>query len=168
MRDGPFTSLAELDAYIAGNMIECLECGRHFKSLATHIPRVHGMSHDDYRDKWGIPRRYPLAGQSTRAVLSNQMRDMIATGRVTHDHLPGAVEKSRDASRRRKSPVDAALQSTRVADCRPGDHHHLPPGAKRAGGRDADRAREYQRAYRALKNGDDGPMQRYREFYCDT
>ncbi|NIC05248.1 MucR family transcriptional regulator [Billgrantia bachuensis] len=168
MRHGPFVSLEELDAYVGGPKIQCLECGRWFRALATHLPRTHGMTHQDYREKWGIPQRYPLAGTATRETLSMQLRQQIDAGRFTYDHLPNATAAAREAGRNRKTPVDQARQSAMMAEQRPGDYHRLPPGAKRADGRDADRRREYQIAYRAEKHGDPEPMRRYREKYLDS
>lgn len=165
MRDRPFQTLDELDAYVGGPRIQCLECGRWFRGLATHLPRVHGMTHDDYREKWGIPKRYPLSGTVTREALSLQMQDQITSGRLTYDHLPSAVEAARRSGRRRKALVDDVRHRKLITEERPGDHHKLPPGAKRADGRDADRSREYQIAYRALKRGNPVHMQRYREKY---
>lgn len=83
MRETPFSTIAELDAYLGGPQIPCLECGRWYRALATHLPRTHGMSHNDYREKWGIPRRYALADTATRGRLSEQMRDQIKTGHRT-------------------------------------------------------------------------------------
>ncbi|SDJ88618.1 MucR family transcriptional regulator [Billgrantia gudaonensis] len=168
MRKEPFQSLEELDAYVGGPKIQCLECGRWFRGLATHLPRTHGMTHADYREKWGIPRRYPLTGTATRETLSQQMRDQIDAGVLTHDHLPDASQAARQAGRSRKRLVDDERHRRITAERRPGDHHRLPPGAKRADGRDADRRREYQIAYRALKRGDSEPMQRYRARYLEA
>lgn len=165
MRATPFATIAELNAYTANERIQCLECGCWFKSLATHLPRVHGMQHQDYREKWGIPKRYALAGTATRALLAEQMRDMIATGALTHDHLPTATTAARDAGRSKKTQADAERHQRAIAALRPGDHSLLPAGARRSDGRDATRAREYQIAYRALKNGDPEPMRIYREQY---
>lgn len=163
MRDTPFQREDELAAYVAGQLIQCLECGRWFRALATHLPRAHGMTHAQYRERWGIPARIALAGRGTRALLSDQMRELIASGSLTHDHLPAATASARKTGRRRKAPVDAAAQRHRVASARPGDHSKLPAGAKRADGRDADRARKYQIAYRAAKRGAPEPMARYRQ-----
>lgn len=165
MRDQPFQSIKELDAYISGERIQCLECGRWFRALGAHLTSAHGMTHHDYREKWAIPRRYPLAGTATREILSSQIQDMIASGRLTYEHLPSAADASRGADRRRKMEIDDVRHRKIIAEKRPGDHHKLPPGAKRADGRNADRRREYQIAYRALKQGDPKPMQHYREKY---
>lgn len=154
MREHPFETVDELDTYVGGPKIQCLECGRWFKSLATHLPRIHGMSHDDYREKWGIPRRYALSGTATRETLSRQIRDQIESGRLTYDHLPGAVDAARDAPRPCKSPADDARHRQLVAEIRPGDHSRLPPGAYTADGRDADRRRLQQQIRRAENAGD--------------
>lgn len=151
MRDTQFETIKELEAYTSGPTIQCLECGKWFKSLATHLPRTHGLSHDDYRQKWGIPRRFALAGTATREKLSEQMHGYIASGRVTYEHLESAVEASRTAGRGEKAPIDRKRQSEMIASLRPGDHSKLPTGAKTADGRDAESRREYQQHYRKSK-----------------
>ncbi|MGO3056963.1 MAG: MucR family transcriptional regulator [Halomonas sp.] len=155
MRETPFETIKELDAYTGGPQIQCLECGQWFKSLATHLPRTHGISHNDYRQKWGIPKRFALAGTATREKLSEQMHSYIESGRLTYDHLDTAVDAARTAGRRAKTPIDKKRQSEMVASIRPGDHSKLPPGAKLADGRDAEKRREYQQQYRATKKPHD-------------
>ncbi|WP_438454942.1 MucR family transcriptional regulator [Vreelandella venusta] len=149
MRDTPFETIGELEAYTGGPQIQCLECGKWFKSLATHLPRIHDMSHDDYRQKWGIPKRFALAGTATREKLSEQLKEAISKGEFTYDHLGSAIEASRLAGRGRKTPVDQKRQSEMVASIRPGDHSKLPPGEKTADGRDAENRRRYQQARRS-------------------
>ncbi|UQI41913.1 MucR family transcriptional regulator [Vreelandella venusta] len=149
MRDTPFETNEELEAYTGGPQIQCLECGKWFKSLATHLPRTHGMSHAEYRQKWGIPKRFALAGTATREKLSEQLKEAISKGKFTYDHLDSAVEAARTAGRGQKTPLDKKRQSEMVSTIRPGDHSILPSGSKRADGRDADRAREYQKQRRA-------------------
>ncbi len=48
--------------------------------------------------------------------------------------------------------LDGTVREAMMTELRPGDAHKLPPGAKRADGRDADKAREAQRRRRAAKN----------------
>lgn len=40
--------------------IRCLECGRWFRALPTHLLRKHGLEDDDYRLKHGIKATSPL------------------------------------------------------------------------------------------------------------
>lgn len=69
---------------------------------------------------------------------------MQANGAISYDHLPAATEAAK--SRPRVERVDLAKQAERA---RMIPRQQFQPGEKRADGRDADRAREYQRAWRA-------------------
>ncbi|HEX2255964.1 MAG TPA: MucR family transcriptional regulator [Afifellaceae bacterium] len=40
--------------------ITCVECGKKFKSLRRHIRVEHGLDPNEYRQKWGLPRDYPM------------------------------------------------------------------------------------------------------------
>lgn len=166
MRDKPFETMAEVDEYLGQELIQCLECGRHYKMLTgKHLRLVHGMTPDEYRQRWGIPRTRGLAGRGTSAERSRIMRDMIDSGRLTYDHLPTASNPETRAPMTPRVPADSARQSALAKSVRPGEHSRIPSGGRRVDGRDADRAREYQQAYRAQQAGDQGPMQRYRERY---
>ena len=37
----------------------CLEDGKHFKSLKRHLT-AHGLTPDQYREKWKLPSDYPM------------------------------------------------------------------------------------------------------------
>jgi predicted transcriptional regulator len=52
--------------------IVSLEDGRKFKSMKRHLGLL-GMTPDEYRAKWGLPRDYPMVAPSyaaTRSVLA--------------------------------------------------------------------------------------------------
>lgn len=87
-----FETQAQIDTYLARDEIQCLECGKWFKTLGRHLTTTHGMTANDYRDKYGLPRSTPLAGLTTRYTLSNQMFEMIRVGVVTHDHIRDAAK----------------------------------------------------------------------------
>jgi hypothetical protein len=150
MRTDPFQTRADVDLYLAGDRIECLECGRFFSFLPRHITRTHQMDAVAYRDKWAIPASRALAGQNYREQHSLKLRRMISDGVIEPAH-DKATEKACKAGSRTKVAWQADQHAMNVATRRPGDHSLLPPGAKRVDGRDADRAREYQRAWRAKK-----------------
>jgi predicted transcriptional regulator len=38
----------------------CLEDGKQFKSLRRHLSAKHGMSPEQYCEKWGLPATYPM------------------------------------------------------------------------------------------------------------
>jgi len=144
----PFQTMAEIEEYLADDRIQCLECDRRLRSLSSHLPRVHALTDGAYRERWGIPATAPLAGRATREKLSTGMKQRIAEGRHSLGHLLQATEAARGAARHPRVPATRALQAD-VARAIP--RTELPPGARRADGRDADLAREYQRKYRARK-----------------
>lgn len=163
-RNSPFETLAEIEEYLGGESIECLECGRRFRMLTgKHLRGLHDLSPNEYRARWGIPKTRALAINAVRQARRVIIRQMIDDGRLTYDHLATASNPDTRARMTVKVPASRRAQSELVAKLRPGNHHQLPPAARRSDGRDADRAREYQRAYRAMKGGDLEAMKRYRE-----
>ncbi|AZO36324.1 MAG: transcriptional regulator [Mesorhizobium sp.] len=40
--------------------IICLEDGKRFKSLKRHLGTHYGLTPDEYREKWGLARDYPM------------------------------------------------------------------------------------------------------------
>lgn len=49
------------------DLIECLECGRSFRSLAGHTVAQHGMTVQEYKTEHGLPLHVPLDGSDTSA-----------------------------------------------------------------------------------------------------
>lgn len=133
-------------------MVKCLICGREFRFLPSHLRRAHGVTSQRYREAYGIPQGEPLASAEYRAAQAAKMRRTQEDGRIKYDHLPDAVEKSRLAQDRPKRGSALEKQRALVAAVQPWKKSQLAPGSKRADGRDADRAREYQRKYRSKKN----------------
>lgn len=53
----------------------CLEDGKKFKSLKRHLSAVHGMTPEEYREKWNLPHDYPMtapAYSSARSALAKK------------------------------------------------------------------------------------------------
>ena len=64
------------------DFIVCLEDGKKLKMLKRHLQTSYGMTPNDYRAKWGLPRDYPMVAPnyaSTRSSLAKQ----IGLGRKT-------------------------------------------------------------------------------------
>lgn len=147
-RTTPFQSREEVDAYLAGDTIQCLECGRWFRSLGSHLARAHTMTGADYKSRWAIPAGCGLAGRALREAQAALVRHLTAEGRLTRDHLPAATAAARGVPRWPRTDWLTDEQRAVAAGI---ERPTIPPGGKRADGRDADRAREYQRAYRNRK-----------------
>jgi predicted transcriptional regulator len=53
----------------------CPEDGRAFKTLTRHLGETHGMTPEQYRAKWDLPRSYPMIAPEyarRRSALSKQ------------------------------------------------------------------------------------------------
>jgi predicted transcriptional regulator len=56
--------------------IICLEDGQKFKSLKRHLKTHYDLSPEDYREKWGLPRDYPMVAPSYAAARSDLAKNM--------------------------------------------------------------------------------------------
>jgi len=54
---------------ITPDYLICLEDGRHFKSMKRHLAGL-GMTPEDYRAKWGLPKDYPMVAPNYAAARS--------------------------------------------------------------------------------------------------
>lgn len=147
-----FTSTAEVEAYLAGEKIQCLECGKWFAFLANHLRIMHELTSEGYRELYALPAMTPLAGQAYRRAHREKLERMQATGALTYDHLPAATVKAA-AAPKPKLGVAKLEHAKMVSELRPGDHHKIAAGGKRANGRDADHEREVQQRRRSAKRG---------------
>lgn len=145
-----FASTVEVEAYLAGEKIQCLECGKWFAFLANHLRIMHELTSEEYRELHALPAMTPLAGQEYRRAHREKIERLQATGALTYDHLPAATAKAASAAKP-KMGVAKIEHAARIAELRPGDHHKLPPGAKRADGSDADHEREMQQFRRSVQ-----------------
>ena len=58
------------------DFIVCLEDGKKLKMLKRHLQTSYGMTPEDYRTKWRLPRDYPMVAPnyaSTRSSLAKQI-----------------------------------------------------------------------------------------------
>ncbi len=62
--------------------IVCLEDGKTNKMLKRHLKTAHGMTPDDYRKRWGLPRDYPMVAPNYAATRS-ALAKKIGLGRKT-------------------------------------------------------------------------------------
>lgn len=144
----PFTSRQQVIAYLEGDTIECLECGKKFKSLGSHLHRIHQTGGREYKIKWGIPQSASLVTARLRHAQSDLIKILAADGRLNRDPLAASAAARFSSTR---WPRTDYLTHEQRTIARKIQHATLPTGAKRIDGRDADRARAYQREYRKLK-----------------
>ncbi len=61
--------------------IVCLEDGKKHKVLKRHLKTAHGMTPTEYRERWGLPRDYPLVSPNYTKQRS-QLAKNIGLGRT--------------------------------------------------------------------------------------
>ena len=60
---------------VTPDYIVSLEDGRKFKSMKRYLSRL-GMTPDEYRAKWGLPRDYPMVAPSYAKARSELAKSM--------------------------------------------------------------------------------------------
>ena len=56
--------------------IVCLDDGLKFKSLKRHLMTSHGITPEQYREKWGLPADYPMVAPNYAAARSRLAKEM--------------------------------------------------------------------------------------------
>ncbi len=72
--------VVSVKASIKPDYIICMECGRKQKTLKRHLQTAHGMSPQQYRDDYGLPRDYPMVAPNYSKRRS-EMAQSIGLGR---------------------------------------------------------------------------------------
>jgi predicted transcriptional regulator len=61
---------------VTNEYIICLEDGKKFKSLKRHLKTRYDLTPEEYREKWGLPRDYPMVAPAYAAARSNLAKSM--------------------------------------------------------------------------------------------
>ncbi len=61
---------------ITPDYLICLEDGKQFKSLKRHLRTHYNMGPDEYREKWGLPRDYPMVAPNYAQARSKLAKKM--------------------------------------------------------------------------------------------
>ncbi|MDL2316150.1 MucR family transcriptional regulator [Desulfovibrio sp. OttesenSCG-928-A18] len=61
---------------ISEKSVTCLECGKSFKLITRRHLMSHGLSAEEYREKWGYPKDTPLVCKGLQRERRRKMKDM--------------------------------------------------------------------------------------------
>jgi predicted transcriptional regulator len=56
---------------VFGDHLICMEDGLRMKMLKRHLQTVHGMTPEEYREKWRLPDDYPMVAKDYAKLRSN-------------------------------------------------------------------------------------------------
>lgn len=89
---------------ITPDYIICLEDGRKLKSLKRHLLAAFGLTPEAYREKWGLPKDYPMVAPNYAAARS-EMAKRIGLGQMRKAvaEAPVAPGRASTAKTKRKA-----------------------------------------------------------------
>ncbi len=87
----PLVPAVSVRKSITPEYLICLDDGKRFKSLKRHITLL-GMTPDQYRTKWGLPKDYPMVAPAYAAKRS-ELAKAIGLGQLgTHKRMSSRGE----------------------------------------------------------------------------
>ena len=114
--EAPPTPAVPVKKSVTAEHLISLEDGRKYKSLKRHLS-TRGMTPDDYRTKWGLPKDYPMVAASYSAQRSSLAKS-LGLGRaraVMEEAVP-----AEDAAGAQEAPVTEAVDGQDTpAEARP-------------------------------------------------
>ena len=72
----PQEAAVPVNKSITDDYIICLEDGKKLKMLRRYLRSHYNMSPDDYREKWGLPKDYPMVAPSYSEKRSSLAKDI--------------------------------------------------------------------------------------------
>jgi len=70
------TPIMEPSESIRDDVIVCLECGKEMRQLThTHLRNEHGLSSEEYKEKYGFPKNQPLSARSVSEARKDRARE---------------------------------------------------------------------------------------------
>lgn len=123
-------------ASIKPDYLICMECGRKQTTLKRHLQAAHGMTPDQYRTDYGLPRDYPMVApdyskrrsEMAFSIGLGQKRTAAAAAPAAGDQ-PAKTPGKR--GRKPKAAADQAASSKEVGNG--GADDAAPPAPKRRG-----------------------------------
>jgi predicted transcriptional regulator len=80
---------------VTPDYIVSLEDGRKFKSLKRHLQGTYGMTPDEYRAKWSLPRDYPMVAPNYAKARSDLAKRMGLGRKAAAPAKKGAKARKR-------------------------------------------------------------------------
>jgi predicted transcriptional regulator len=86
--------VVSIKASVKPDYIVCMECGKKQKTLKRHLQSAHGMTPDQYRTDYGLPKSYPMVA-ADYSKRRSEMAQSIGLGRRKPEGEAAPAKKSR-------------------------------------------------------------------------
>lgn len=110
---GKFTEVKQIKEYFDHEKLQCLLCGREYHNLGLHITCGHKTSHDEYKESFGIPWSYGLAGKRFKAQGSKRFKTLRKLGKIARSPSKEHLKKLHASGKNKRSPVEAFRNDSR-------------------------------------------------------
>jgi hypothetical protein len=113
---GTFTTKSEIDQYFSNpDGIQCLFCGHYFQNLSVHLRIGHNISHEQYRDWYGLPWRKGLVSKTVSKKISSNLIKRIKNGSfIPKADNKACVDKIRSGGRRKDQPYFTGIKAEKA------------------------------------------------------
>ena len=109
----PLTPAVSIKKSVTPDYLISLEDGRKYKSLKRHL-NTRGMSPDDYRTKWGLPKDYPMVASNYSAQRSS-LAKTLGLGRGGRGGGVAPEEAPEEAAQEPQAPPTPPKRGRRKA-----------------------------------------------------
>jgi predicted transcriptional regulator len=96
-------------ASVRPDYLVCLDCGAKAKTLKRHLMTAHGLTPQQYREKWGLKKEYPMTAPAYSERRS-AMAKSRGLGRKPGEGRKEAKKKAAPRRSPRKKPAAAAAE----------------------------------------------------------
>jgi len=106
----------EIDEYFSNSEgIQCLLCGRIYKSLNGHLRIIHEISHEEYRRRYGLPWRRGLVSKKVSNRLSDLLTKRIRNGSFKpKPDNEAAIKRILAGGRRKDQPFVTGIKAEKA------------------------------------------------------
>lgn len=113
---GLFTNKDEIDKYFSNpDGIQCLLCGRYFENLSVHLRIGHDISHEQYRDWYGLPWRKGLVSRIVSKKISSNLTKRIKNcSFIPKPDNKACIDKIRSGAMRKDQPYHTAIKAEKA------------------------------------------------------
>jgi len=98
-----FSTMQEINEYVSGHTIQCLECGHEYRNLGRHLFR-HNTDVDSYRIKYGIPKGIALVVAEILKINSETAKSV--NSQLNDDEKIAKMNRMRKANRTRPDMIN--------------------------------------------------------------
>lgn len=97
-------------ASVKPDHVVCLDCGKKMKMLKRHVATEHGLTSEEYRQRWGLNHDYPMVAPNYAATRAELARK-IGLGRKPKATATNAPARAKRAA---SKPKTATARKTRA------------------------------------------------------